>query len=178
MSEYSRSLQVLFNLKKKNQTCPLNFTRPGRKKKGVTLFLSSSCFFFCSFSFSFIFSAIFFFSETFGSVKHRTMELWRGLLIIFFFSNYRNTNQRESHGAQLLESEHRVKRHALSKTKPTLFGKWFCFFRYTQDKTSVCSDAAYRATYSFQVLPCFISVSFTSSSSSSSSQLSYKISFN
>lgn len=42
---------------------------PTSTRKSLTLFLISSCFFFCSFSLSFIFSAIFFFSETLGSVN-------------------------------------------------------------------------------------------------------------
>lgn len=42
---------------------------PISPKSSLTLFLISSCFFFCWFSLSFIFSAIFFFSATLGSAN-------------------------------------------------------------------------------------------------------------
>lgn len=63
----------MFNLKRIKLN--LSSTSVTQKETGVTLFLSSSCFFFCSFSFSFIFSAIFFFSETFGSVTQGHQRL-------------------------------------------------------------------------------------------------------
>lgn len=102
LSDESRPSQILLNLQK-TKSSPSSEFYITQKKSGVTLFLSSSCFFFCSFSFSLIFSAIFFFSETFGSVKGGTTNTaLRSLMMFFPPHNHRNTG---SHRAQLLSTE-------------------------------------------------------------------------
>lgn len=137
LSDKSRPFQVLLNLQKTKSNLPSEFYVT-QKKSGVTLFLSSSCFFFCSFSFSLIFSAIFFFSETFGSVKGATTNTaLRGLNIFFSPThNHRNTG---SHRAQLLGLNRELKTFLLN---PALAPALLRFDPHTPpDTTSVCSDA-------------------------------------